>query len=613
MTSQAAAALQSQVNQLKLEVQALKAEHGTEHISVGNYLLARLEQLGATSMFGVPGDFNLGFLDLVEDHPGINWVGNCNELNAAYAADGFARVKEHSIGVVLTTFGVGELSATNGIAGAFSEMVPVLHLVGVPSTKQQKTKPMLHHTLGDGRYDAYMKAAQQFTISQAILTDKQSAAAEIDRVLIDCLTLARPVYLTLPTDLVFEEISSSRLQIPISRNPPVNDPQVEEFVLSSIVKVVDDAHGDVVVLVDACAIRHDVRLELEQLLQKTGFPVYAAPMGKTSVDENYPRYGGIYVGSISNPDIKEKVESASLILSVGSLRSDFNTGNFSYNIPTSRTIELHSDHTKVQHAHFSAIGMKQLLPKLADKLQHHHTEASKLGVPLFTAQIPEEDHKIISHTWFWPRVGKFFRSKDVIVTETGTSNFGILDIPLPEKSVLVSQILWGSIGWSIGSTLGAALAAREMGLGRTILFVGDGSLQLTVQELSVMLTNGLKPIIFVLNNSGYTIERFIHGKQRKYNDVSNWKWTSLFEVLGDAEGKLSTCHTVSNKQEVSDLLDNAEFAKADKIQLVEVMMDRLDAPRALQVQAELSGRTNAYGGKVVGAGDAMEVKNSVEA
>ena len=108
-------------------------------------------------------------------------------MNASYAADGYARVKEGSIGVLLTTFGVGELSATNGIAGAFSEHVPVLHIVGVPSTSQQKSKPMLHHTLGDGRYDAYYKASQQFTISQAALTDKATAAAEIDRVLTECV------------------------------------------------------------------------------------------------------------------------------------------------------------------------------------------------------------------------------------------------------------------------------------------------------------------------------------------------------------------------------------------------------------------------------------------
>jgi len=81
---------------------------------------------------------------------------------------------------------------------------------------------------------------------------------------------------------------------------------------------------------------------------------------------------------------------------------------------------------------------------------------------------------------------------------------------------------------------------------------------------------------------------------RKYNDIMNWKWTSLLTVLGDLDGTLSQSYTVHNKAELSSLLDNEEFAKASKIQLVEVMMDKFDAPRALMAQAELSGKTNKY-------------------
>ncbi|PFH53957.1 hypothetical protein AMATHDRAFT_752 [Amanita thiersii Skay4041] len=532
--------------------------------------------------------------DVVEDHPKINWVGNCNELDAAYAADGYARVKEHAIGAVTTTFGVGELSAINGIAGAFSEMVPVIHIVGVPSTFQQKTKPMLHHTLGDGRYRAYSRAAKEFTYSQAHLMSTIDAASEIDRVITDCITYARPVYLTLPTDMVWAEISSERLRIPLSRDLPPNNPQVEEFVVDLIYNKIREVKGNVVTLVDACTIRHDVRNELRDLLEATGFPVYAAPMGKTAVDEDYKRYGGIYVGSISDFAIKTKVESADIILSVGALRTDFNTGNFSYNIPQKRTIELHSRHTQVQFAMFEGIGMKQLLPKLTDRLKEFKSVSSQITVPPFTVPLPSAQDDSITHTWFWPRLHTFFKPRDVIVTETGTANFGILDVPLPKGAKLVSQILWGSIGWSVGSALGAALAAQECGLMRTLLFIGDGSLQLSVQELSTMIRRGVTPIIFVINNSGYTIERCIHGKEREYNDIVNWRWTELLNTLGDVDGRSSRSYSVKTKAELSKLLDDETFGKADKIQLVEVVMDKLDAPRALQVQAEMTGKSNTY-------------------
>ncbi|KAL1707971.1 thiamine diphosphate-binding protein [Schizophyllum commune] len=593
MTSQGEAASRAEADRLKLELQELKEKEGIKDTYVGSYLLERLVQLGVKYIFGVPGDFNLGFLDLVEDHPHLEWVGNCNELNAAYAADGYARVKERSLGVIITTFGVGELSAMNGIAGAFSEMVPVLHIVGVPSTAQQTAKPMLHHTLGDGRYDAYEKAAQQFTIAQADLFDAQTAAAEIDRVLTSCIVKARPAYLTLPTDIAYKRIPSLRLKTPLSSLLPPNESSAEGHVIDEIERLVKAADGEVVILVDACAVRHDVRAELDELVKKTGFPVYAAPMGKTAIGEDYERYGGIYVGSLSRPAVKEKIESAKLILSVGALKSDFNTGNFTYSIPTASTIELHSDHTKIQFAVYHDIGMKQLLPKLSDKLASLHSRASKLEVTPFKAVEPTDSTDVITHTWLWPRVSKFFRPKDVIVAETGTSSFGILDVPLPNSAVFVSQILWGSIGWTVGSTLGAALAARELNMNRTILFIGDGSIQLTVQELSPMLRSGLAPIIFLLNNKGYTIERFLHGKTRKYNDIANWKWTQLLDVLGGDEAK-SKSYTVHTRDELSKLLDDPEFASAKEMQLVEVMMEQLDAPPALLAQAELSAKTNAY-------------------
>ena len=163
----------------------------------------------------------------------------------------------------------------------------------------------------------------------------------------------------LPTDIAYEKTPARRLKEPLNIHPPEHDAEIEQFVLDEIIKLVEQADNDVIILVDACAIRHGVRKEVEELIKKTGFPVYSAPMGKTAVDEQYERYGGvstnvmicvvvladdgrfkIYVGSISHPEIMEKVESANLILSIGALKSDFNTGNFTYHIPAQRTIEV---------------------------------------------------------------------------------------------------------------------------------------------------------------------------------------------------------------------------------------------------------------------------------
>jgi len=550
-------------------------------ITVAEYLLTRLEQLGVKSMFGVPGELNLAFCDIIEDFKKITWVGTCNELNAGYAADGYARAKR-SLGVTLTIFGVGELSLINGFAGAASEEVPILHIVGVPSAAQQKL--IVDHTLGDGRFDVFSNAARQITDSRAMLTNKEEAAAKIDQILVDCITRSRPAYMALPTDIVVEKIASDSLQFPLRRYTIQNDLKTESYVLDRITHLFTAAQADAVILIDLGVLRHHIIDEVRQFLSETGFPVYATPTGKTTIDETYERYGGIYFGELSLPDVKTKVESAKLVLSVGAFKGDFNTGNFTYNIPTERMIELHFDRTKVQDITFSGIGMEQLIPKLAKRLQPLSKIASKIPVAKFDNVVPKGGTEVITQAWFWPRLGQFFKPNDVIIADTGTAQYAIVDVRLPKGSMLLSQMRWASVGWSTGATLGACLAVKETEHRRTILFIGDGCLQMTVQEMSSLIRAGLKPIIFVLNNHGYTTERLLHGadKPAKYADIANWDYTGLFRVIGDKDGTASRSNKANNKKELEEILNNVEFGKEKYIELVEVSMDAMDAPRPLK-------------------------------
>ena len=128
------------------------------------------------------------------------------------------------------------------------------------------------------------------------------------------------------------------------------------------------------------------------------------------------------------------------------------------------------------HALYPGIGFKGLLPNLTAKLAEFREVAQKISVPPFVYPIPNEANDTITQAYLWPRVAQFLRPKDVVVAETGTSGFGIIDVPMPKDATLITQVLWGSIGYSVGAALGAACAARDLQLGRTILFVGDGSL-----------------------------------------------------------------------------------------------------------------------------------------
>ncbi|KAI9797943.1 MAG: hypothetical protein M1825_005666 [Sarcosagium campestre] len=579
-------------------------------VDLAEYLCRRLYQIGIRSVHGVPGDYNLVALDYIPKH-GLKWVGNCNELNAGYAADGYARVK--GISAIVTTFGVGELSAINAIAGAYSEYVPVVHIVGTPSTISQRDGMLLHHTLGNGDFNVFADMSKSVSCVVAKLNDPYEAPALIDHALRECWIQSRPVYITLPTDMVQKKIEGERLKTPIDLEYPQNVMEKEDYVVDVILKYLHAAKNPIV-LVDACAVRHRVLDEVHELVKRSKLPVFVTPMGKSAVDESLPNYGGVYAGDGSNKGVRERVESSDLILTVGSIKSDFNTAGFTYKISQLSTIDLHSNHITIRFSEYPGVRMKGVIPKITQRLKLDHISAD-IGTGV-SNEIAAEDQDMsadqaIQQAWLWPRVGQWLRPKDIVITETGTANFGIWETKFPKGVVALSQVLWGSIGYSVGATQGAALAAEEQGEGRrTILFVGDGSFQLTAQELSTMIRLGLKPIIFLLDNDGYTIERFIHGMDAVYNDIQRWKNKDLLAVFG-ADPAKSRTYQVRTKKELHALFEDKEFSDANYIQVaepnvldvasaanfavqfVELYVPKEDAPRALKLTAESSAKTNA--------------------
>lgn len=585
-------------------------------ITLGRYLFERLNQLLVNTIFGVPGDFNLSLLDKIYEVDGMRWAGNANELNAAYAADGYSRVKRLSC--LVTTFGVGELSAVNGVAGAYAEHVGMLNVVGIPSISSQAKHLLLHHTLGNGDFTVFHRMASNISKTSVLISDVHSAPAEIDRCIREAYVHQRPVYVGLPTNLVDVTVPASLLSTPIDLSLEPNDPDTEDEAVALILSLISLAKNPII-LVDACASRHDCKSETRQLVEVTQFPVYTTPMGKGTIDEGgisgevdddpalavkiakslaqsrhsvASRFGGVYVGSLSEPSVKEAVESADLILSIGGLLSDFNTGSFSYSYKTKNIVELHSDHTKVRQAIFEGVKMKQTLNRLIS--EYSKTNSAYVAQPVSKVKLintPAPPHTPISQNWLWTRVSSWFQEGDIIITETGTSAFGIVQSRFPNNVIGISQVLWGSIGFTVGATLGAVMAAQEIDpKKRVILFIGDGSLQLTVQEISTMCRWNTTPYLFVLNNDGYTIERLIHGENASYNDIQPWNNLDLLPLFNAKDYETIRISTVG---EANELFTNKKFAKNEKIRLIEVMLPRMDASANLVKQAEFSAQTNA--------------------
>ncbi|KAK4698838.1 hypothetical protein P7C70_g7434, partial [Phenoliferia sp. Uapishka_3] len=381
--------------------------------------------------------------------------------------------------------------------------------------------------------------------------------------------------------------------LPTGETISEDEKDVVKFVVNEIERLWNAAKNPIV-LVDACAVRFGVSHLVKDFVAATQVKYFSTPMGKGALDEDFVKgFGGVYIGDITNEDVKASVEATDLAILVGSLKSDFNTGEFSYPFKTSEMVELHSDHTIVQYATYPAVSFHTVLPVLTRTLKPKAVEATAAHAGL-VRKIPEGDaNGVIRQEAFWPMWGNFFQENDIILAETGTSAFGMIDVPLPKGATFISQTLYGSIGYAAGSLLGALKAAEEANVKRrTILFIGDGSLQLTVQEISTMIKFGLKPIIVILNNDGYVIERLIHGMNTVYNDISRWKWQELLSFF-NADNVPNRSWLAKTRAEFEQVLVNPEFAAADRIQVLEVLMDRHDGPRALVAQAKLSADLNA--------------------
>lgn len=355
---------------------------------------------------------------------------------------------------------------------------------------------LLHHTLGNGDYNVFAEMNRGISTAMARLDGTDSAATLIDNAIRECWIRSRPVYLTLPTDMITKKIEGARLNTPIDLSLPPNEPEKEDYVVDVVLKSLHAAKNPVI-LVDACAIRHRVLEEVHDLVEASRFPSFVAPMGKGAVNETHGCYGGVYAGTGSNPGVREQVESSDLILSIGAIKSDFNTAGFTYRTGQLSTIDFHSTYVRVRYSEYPDINMKGVLRKVIQRMGSVKANPVKPISNDVPAEEKDSSKQQITHSWLWPTVGQWLQQDDIVITETGTANFGIWDTRFPAGVTAISQVLWGSIGYSVGACQGAALAAKEQGNRRTVLWVGDGSLQLTLQEISTMIRNKLNPIMSV--------------------------------------------------------------------------------------------------------------------
>ncbi|AUW49654.1 alpha-keto acid decarboxylase family protein [Salmonella enterica] len=533
--------------------------------TVADYLLDRLAGCGIGHLFGVPGDYNLQFLDHVIDHPTLRWVGCANELNAAYAADGYARMS--GAGALLTTFGVGELSAINGIAGSYAEYVPVLHIVGAPCSAAQQRGELMHHTLGDGDFRHFYRMSQAISAASAIL-DEQNACFEIDRVLGEMFAARRPGYIMLPADVAKKTAIPPTQALAL----PVHEAQsgVETAFRYHARQCLMNSRR-IALLADFLAGRFGLRPLLQRWMAETPIAHATLLMGKGLFDEQHPNFVGTYSAGASSKEVRQAIEDADRVICVGTRFVDTLTAGFTQQLPAERTLEIQPYASRIGETWFN-LPMAQAVSTLRELC----LECAFAPPPTRSAGQPVRiDKGELTQESFWQTLQQYLKPGDIVLVDQGTAAFGAAALSLPDGAEVVVQPLWGSIGYSLPAAFGAQTACPDR---RVILIIGDGAAQLTIQEMGSMLRDGQAPVILLLNNDGYTVERAIHGAAQRYNDIASWNWTQIPPALNAAQQ--AECWRVTQAIQLAEVLER--LARPQRLSFIEVMLPKADLPELLR-------------------------------
>ncbi len=555
----------------------------TQQYTIADYLFDRIAEAGATEIFGVPGDFNLTFLDNVIASDKLRWVGNTNELNAGYAADGYAR--ERGFAAMVTTFGVGELSAINATAGSFAEYAPVLHVVGAPSTALQDSKRRIHHTLGDGVFNHFIKMVEPVTVARAQLTP-ENAASEIDRVIRMTLKKHRPGYLLLSPDVARQPIYPPSTKLIDSQENITSQAALADFKQALIAFL---PNKTTTLMADLMVHRLGLQDQLKALIADTDIPYTTLSWGKTLLDEHSERWAGTYAGVASRPVVKDAVENCECLIKIGVQYTDTTTAGFSQDIDESVVVDLHYERATISGQNFAPIALQDALQVL------HEVMTSGINIvpkPFFKPVQPHEqkgaDDEPIRQDDLWHVIADHLDQNNLVFADQGTAYFGISDVRLPEGVTCYGQPMWGSIGYTLPASLGAAIASPQK---RSVLLIGDGSALLTIQELAVMFKERINPVVVLVNNDGYTVERAIHGENQPYNDIPQCNWQVMPQAFGGNEDN-SLVLKVETTGQLKSALKTAA-ATTDKMVFLEVITDKHDIPPLLaDISAALKPKTD---------------------
>src|SRR5437762_6386828 len=380
----------------------------TKATTVIDYIVQRIADEGVQHCFGVPGDYAFPVGDAVDRNPNIKWIGCSNELNASYAADGYARAR--GAAMLSTTYAVGELSAINGVMGAKAEHSLVFHLVGMPSYQNQRLRKTMHHTFGDGDFGNFIGISAQATCCHAVI-NPDNCMLEMERVIAEARRNNQPAYIVVPSDYALAPVTPTEVRPATLKS---NESSLKKAV-AAITERIKNAKS-IVALPAFTLSRVGLQKKAREAIDALACPFATTSMETSIIDESHPQFAGMYSGVLSAEETRKIVEGAELVLDIGGVSfNDETTMGFSTRLDPARFISIGLNDVRVGEQLFGNVRLADTLAALA-KLKSGARRYKRK--PQDNPPINGKPSDKITIDVLYPRYARFIQSGDNVVLES---------------------------------------------------------------------------------------------------------------------------------------------------------------------------------------------------
>lgn len=545
-------------------------------LSAANYITTRLVQHGADVLFGVPGATCDPLFEAAVGTKKMSVVVSSSDLEAGYAADGFARTR--GLSVVAVTYGVGTMGVLSVIGGAYAERSPIVVINGGPTKLdlklQREHQTLFSHSIGKERTDLTM--FREVTAYAQRAETRDDVPRVVDEAIATALRERRPVYIEIPKDVW--DASVGMPGAPLQGVPQASGKEVE--LASAILSRLGEAQRPLLLL-DIELQRYGLLEQTTALIAKLGIPYVTTMLGKAVIPEATPGFAGVYIGTNSVPAVRDLVEQSDTVLALGCI-----FGRQYRELATKSAkglIAVASGQVRIG-GQTSGVSLGTLLEAMTAQpfvKRPEHAARNPLTGRDFAARrksVPAKASDGLSYDAVIGALSSHIDDTYAVVTDTSLSMYPAADVNVPAKSPFVCNSVWQAIGFSVGAAIGVALATGK----RPLVICGDGGFQMTAQALSTMARAGLRSIVVVLDNGLYGIEQFLldpayfgkNGAPLPYVGLNRWNYPELARAMGFRKAE-----TVTSLAELTRALDGARTA--DGPVLLSVTLPPRDLPAQL--------------------------------